>query len=307
MDQLTAVRTFIRVADLGSFAAAARDLGVSTSSVSRLVGDLEDHLGVRLLSRTTRRIGLTEAGDAYREEARGIVDAFDQLTERAHEHAATPSGKLRVTATVALGESWVVSLLPSFHEAYPEVFIELDITDRMVDLVSEGFDLGVRTGILRDSSMIAKRMMSIDYILCASPAYIARCGTPETPDDLDHHACIVYQQPNREGELWWFECNGERITRKVRGIMSINNAWGIRDMMIAGAGIGFVPDFVVRRDIEAGRLVRLMTGWDASADEVHAVYPSKQHIPAKLRAFVDHLAANRHIRPDYQFDGLFTR
>lgn len=305
MDQLSAVRTFIRVADLGSFAGAARDMGISTSSVSRLVGDLEDHLGVRLLSRTTRRIGLTEAGSAYRDEARGIIDAFDALTERAHEHASNPSGKLRVTTTVALGESWVVPLLPSFHHAYPDVFVELDISDRMTDLVAEGYDLGVRTGPLRDSSMIARRMMSIDYIICASPAYIARCGEPETPDDLDDHACIVYNQANREGEVWWFQRQGKTTTKEVRGIMSINNAWGTRDVMMAGIGIGFVPDFVVRRDVEAGRLVRLMTKWDASADEVHAVYPSKQHIPAKLRVFVDHLAANRHIRPEYQFDGLY--
>lgn len=306
MDQLSAVRTFIRVADLGSFAAAARDLGVSTSSVSRLVNDLEDYLGIRLLSRTTRQISLTEAGYHYREEARGLVEAIDDLTIKARDHAATPSGRLRVTTTVALGEGWVVPLLPGFKAAYPDVFVELDINDRIVDLVEEGFDLGIRTGALRDSSMVARRMNAVHYIVCASPGYIAKHGLPQTIEDLDHHACIIYTLPKRENEAWAFECEGERVTHNVRGIMSINNAWGIRDMMMADVGLGFVPDFVVRRDIEAGRLVRLLPDWEAAREDVYAVYPSRQHVPAKLRAFVDHLYANRHVRPDYQLDGLIS-
>lgn len=304
MDQIAAIKAFNRVADLGSFAAAARDLGLSTSSVSRLVADLEADLGVRLLNRTTRRLSLTDSGAAYRERAGELIDAFEELQESTKAEAARPTGRLRVTTTVTLGESWVVQVLPSFHARYPDVFVELDINDRVIDLVAEGYDLGVRSGPLRDSSMIARHMMALHYIVCGSPDYVAHNGMPAGPDDLPAHRCLVYSQPNLTGETWWFEHDDGIVTVPIEGVMAVNNAWATRDLMIAGVGIGFVPDFVVRHDIEAGRLIRLMPGWDASVDQVHAVYPTKLHLSPKVRVFVDHLYEHRDVPPDFGLNGF---
>ena len=304
MDQLAAVRAFNRVADLGSFAAAARDLGISTSSVSRLVADLEAELGVRLLNRTTRRLSLTDSGIAYRDRAREIVDALEELNDATRAQSGLPSGLLRVTTSITLGESWVVQLLPSFHERYPDIYVGLDISDRVLDLVAEGYDVGVRSGMLKDSSMIARHMMELHYIVCGSPEYVERHGMPQDPNDLARHKCILYSQPNLTGESWWFEHDGGEITVPVEGVMNVNNAWSVRVLMIAGVGIGFVPDFVVSHDIEAGRLIRMMPGWAASADDVHAVYPSKRHLSPKVRAFVDHLYEHRDIAPDFGLEGF---
>ncbi|MEQ8665157.1 MAG: LysR family transcriptional regulator [Rhodospirillales bacterium] len=304
MDYFVAVRTFNRVADLGSFAAAARDLGMSTSSVSRLVAELEAELGVRLLNRTTRRLSLTDSGIAYRERSGELIDAFEELNEATRAQSGKPSGLLRVTTSITLGESWVVQLLPAFNARYPDVYVGLDISDRVCDLVAEGFDVGVRSGPLKDSSMIARHMMELHYIVCGSPEYVAAHGMPRSPDDLARHKCILYSQPNLTGETWWFEHHGGEITVPVEGVMNVNNAWSVRVLMIAGVGIGFVPDFVVAHDLEAGRLLRLMPDWAASADDVHAVYPSKRHLSPKVRAFVDHLYEHRDIAPDFALEGL---
>ncbi len=304
MDLLASIRTFNRVADLESFAAAARDLGLSTSSVSRLVGDLEDDLGVRLLNRTTRRLSLTEAGAAYRERSGEILEELEELQEATRAKSKEPSGHLRVTTSITLGESWVVQLLPEFYKRYPDVFVELDISDRVVDLVAEGYDVGVRSGDLRDSSMIARRMMELHYIVCGAPAYVEEHGMPEQPEDLKNHRCIQYIQPNRTGDEWWFEQEGGEITIPIEGVVGVNNAWATRDLMVAGVGIGFVPDFVVQPDLDSGRLLRLMPDWAASADDVHAVYPSKRYLSPKVRAFVDHLTEHKDVMPDLAFDGF---
>jgi len=302
MDLLTSIRAFNRVADLGSFAAASRDLGVSTSSVSRLVADLEDDLGIRLLNRTTRRLSLTEAGAAYRDRSSEILEELEELQEATKAKSERPAGHLRVTTSITLGESWVVQLLPDFNRRYPDVFVELDISDRLVDLVDEGYDVGVRSGDLRDSSMIARHMMELHYIVCGSPAYVERYGMPEEPEDLPNHRCIQYIQPNRTGDEWWFEYDGGSVEVPIKGVVGINNAWATRDLMIAGVGIGFVPDFVVNHDIRKGRLLRMMPSWAASADDVHAVYPSKRYLSPKVRAFVDHLYENREMKPELWID-----
>jgi len=292
MRLFTAMRVFNSVAVHRGFAAAARELGMSTSSVSRHVMELEDELGVRLLNRTTRRLSLTEQGRQYHERSAEILESLDELHSITRDSQARPTGRLRVTASMMLGEAWVVPLLPKFYEQYPDVLVELDISDRMVDLIEEGYDVGVRSGTLEPSSMIARKLMDLHYIACAAPGYCEKFGTPTTLQDLQHHRCIQYAHPSREWETWWFDLEGREHQVEIGGVMAVNNAWAVRDLMIAGVGVGYIPDFVVKADIDAGRLVRVLKDFDASTDPVHVVYPHKKYLTAKTRTFVNYLVTN---------------
>ncbi|MBC8242357.1 MAG: LysR family transcriptional regulator, partial [Alphaproteobacteria bacterium] len=187
MHLFTAMRVFNSVATHKNFAAAARELGMSTSSVSRHVMGLEDELGVRLFNRTTRRLSLTEQGRQYHERSAEILDDLNDLHNVTRDSQATPTGRLRLTASQTLGEAWVVPLLPKFYEQYPEIIIELDITDRMADLVEEGFDAGIRSGELKESTMIARKLMDQRYIACASPGYCDDHGLPTALEQLQDH------------------------------------------------------------------------------------------------------------------------
>ncbi len=292
MRLFTAMRAFNSVAAHNSFAAAARELGMSTSSVSRHVMELEDELGVRLFNRTTRRLSLTEQGRQYHERSAEILDDLDDLHSVTRDSQAKPTGRLRLTASLTLGEAWVVPLLPKFYELYPEITVELDITDRVVDLVEEGIDVGIRSGELKESTMIARKLMDQRYIACASPGYCKEHGMPTELQHLQDHKCIQYVHPARDWETWWFDLDGKEYRVVIAGIVAVNNDWAIRDFMVAGMGIGYIPDYVVEKDIADGRLVRLLPDYDASTDPVHVVYPHKRHLTAKTRAFVDFLVAN---------------
>ncbi len=292
MRLFTAMRVFNAVASHGNFAAAARDLGMSTSSVSRHVMELEDELGVRLLNRTTRRLSLTEQGRQYHDRSTGILDDLDDLNSITQDSQEKPTGRLRVTASLTLGESWIVPLLPRFYEQYPDIVIILDISDRVVDLVEEGFDVGIRSGDLKESSMISRKLMEVKYIACASPGYCDTNGMPRELKELASHRCIQYSHPAQEWETWWFDLKGKEHRVEIEGIIVVNNTWAVRDLMINGMGIGYVPDYVVERDIEKGRLVRIFSDYDASVDPVHVVYPHKRHLTTKIRAFVDFLVDN---------------
>jgi len=292
MRLFTAMRAFNSVANLKNFAAAARDLGMSTSSVSRHVMELEDELGVRLLNRTTRRLSLTEQGRRYHERSVEILSDLDDLHSVTLDSQAKPTGRLRITASMTLGESWIVPLLPKFNALYPEIVVVFDITDRVVDLVEEGFDVGVRSGEMKPSSMIARKLMEVEYIACASPDYCANHGMPLELNQLSDHRCIQYSHPTQEWETWWFDLDGKEYRVEIEGIIAVNNTWAVRDLMVAGVGIGYVPDFVVQPDLKAGRLVRILDTYDASIDPVHVVYPHKRYLAPKTRAFVDFLAAN---------------
>jgi DNA-binding transcriptional LysR family regulator len=302
MKLFIAMQAFQRVAELKSFAGAARELGVSTSSVSRHVMDLEEELGVRLLNRTTRRLSLTEAGENYCVRSKLILDDLEDLHSVTKDQHSVPSGRLRVTASMTLGETWVVPLLPRFYELYPDVFVELDLTDRVVDLVEEGFDVGVRTGGLKDSSMIARKLMDLNYMTYASVEYCEENGMPEHPEDLKQHKCIQYLQPNHQNDDWWYEIDGKEVWLGIKGVVAVNNAWAARDLAMSGMGIACGPDFVVKQDIENGKLICLLPEFECSADPVHAVYPHKRHLSAKVRVFMDYLSSSADIEPVAEYN-----
>jgi DNA-binding transcriptional LysR family regulator len=292
------MQVFNRVAELRGFAAAARELGMSTSSVSRHVSDLEDELGVRLFNRTTRRLSLTNDGSVYLRRSAAILSDLDDLHRTTQDQHRAPQGRLRVTASLTLGEGWIVPILPGFLQEYPEVFVELDLTNRVVDLVEEGFDVGIRSGDLTDSSMIARSLMGLRYIVCASPRYIEKYGVATHPDQLKNHRCILFYQPNRQSEDWWFDIAGKETWINVDGVMSVNNARAARDLACSSVGICYVPEFVVKDDLVDGNLVQIMPEFVNAADPVHAVYPTKRHLSARVRVFVDYLVSHVDVEPD---------
>lgn len=290
MSSLTAMRVFNRVAELQSFSAAARDLGLSTSAVSRHVQELEDSLGVRLLNRTTRRISLTEVGESYLPRSRAIIESVDDLHDatRALHHA--PSGTLRVSAVESFGWCCVVPVLSGFRRRFPAVNVVLDLSNRMADLVEEGIDVAVRMGKLGDSSLVARRIAVPRMVACAAPSYIERHGAPRAPEDLKDHACILFPESWRSGAVWRFERGGEETVIELpSAAVAINNSGAVRDVALDGEGIVYVPDFVVAGAIDAGRLVPVLTEWTGEARPVHAVFPHRRYLSAKTRVFVDYL------------------
>ena len=302
MDTLSGMRLFAKVVETGGFSAAARQVGLNASSVSRQVGRLEDALGTRLLNRSTRHIGLTEAGRLYYERASRIVADVDEANAAVAELAEAPRGTLRLNVPVVFGRRYVAPYMREFLETHPDVHVELNVTDHYVDLIEEGADLAIRIGGPSQSSYIVRKLATIDRVLCASPEYFARHGRPRRPEDLARHNCIVYRlQP---GEVVW-ELIGEDGTFAVpvSGNFASNNAVAIAAAMTAGIGIALLPVWIVGREIQQGRAGIVLGDYRAHptdlADEVYAVFPHARNLSAKVRACVDFLARKFRDEPDF--------
>ncbi len=289
MDRLQSMALFVRVAELGSFSQAARQLGMSKSAASKQVAALEERLGVRLLNRTTRRLALTEVGAVYRDHCVRVVVEADEADLAASRHSSTPRGRLRVNAPMTFGFLQLAPLLPAFLTAHPAIQVELSLNDRVVDLIEEGFDLAVRIGRLADSSLIARRLATTGFVCAAAPGYLARAGRPAAPADLARHNCLRYTlRPQPEG--WSFVRGGETVTVRIAGSLEANNGDALLAAACAGLGIVWLPDFIAAAEIAAGALVRLLPEWETPTLPIHAVFPAQRHPSAKLRAFVDFLA-----------------
>lgn len=286
MDTLDLMRTFLSVVDTDSFTRAGSKLGKSKALVSKHVSELEARLGARLLHRTTRSIGVTEIGRAYYERAQQILADFDNLEDQIRSQSGTPRGLLKLTAPQTLGEMAVMDMATAFRRKYPAVELDILLADRTVDLVAEGFDVALRVATMTDSSLIARKLCSMRIPLCASPAYLERNGTPRRPEDLVQHHCIV-DLNIRWRDSWRFERNGEPLVVKVRPAFSVNSACAVRDALTSSIGIGFCPGFAVAGDVRAGRLVTLFDDMVASSHGVYLVYPHRNHLSAKVRAFLD--------------------
>ncbi len=292
MDIVGGMIIFARVVEANSFSAAARRLGLSKSAVSKQISALEDRLGARLLNRTTRRLSPTEVGAALYERCARVaaeVEEAEQIVTRLH---TTPRGVLRVNAPVSFGHLHLASAIPGFMAQYPELRVELTLNDRFVDVVEEGYDMVVRIGFLRDSSMVARRLASSDSILCASRAYLDRRGTPRTPGDLAGHDCIVYSYLAEPREWRMNDAQGHRHAVKVSGRLTINNGDAILEALCAGGGIGLLPAFIVGQAVRDGRLVKVLPDYDVPEIGIYALYPHARHLSPKVRAFVDFLAGH---------------
>lgn len=280
---------FVRTVERGSFAAAAAELGVTPSAVSKGLGRLEQRLGVRLLNRTTRRLALTAEGETYLARCRRILaDIADAETELAR-HRAVPRGLLRINSGIAFGLHQLGPALPDFMDRYPEVSVELTLTDRLVDLVEESADLAIRVGNLGDAALVARKICDLERTICAAPAYLERHGTPRRPDDLARHECItMIGAPGLR--QWPFATADGPVTVAVRGRLSANNAESLLTMALRGQGIVRMADLIVGEPIRRGRLVPLLADQHrAEPVPLYAVHHSSRHRSPRLGAMIDFL------------------
>lgn len=289
MDILACMKVFVAVVDMGSFAAAAERLGMSRAMASKQVSNLEDHLGTRLLNRTTRRLSVTESGSVFYERSAQIIADVTEAEQVAGHMAAAPRGVLKMTMPLAYGLHRLGPVIASYINTYPEVKLDISLSDRKVDLVEEGFDLAVRIGTLPESGLIARKLGSERSIICASPAYLERHGTPGTPGDLARHVCLGYSLTN-SGDEWRLEGEwGEGIAIRSAGPIKADNGDILRLAAVNGAGLIFQPRFIVAQDLQAGRLVQVLPEYASRELGIYAIYPSRKHLSAKVRTFVDFL------------------
>ncbi len=289
MDHLGDMLAFARVVEAESFSAAARQLGLSKAAVSKQVTRLENRLGVRLLNRSTRRLALTEVGAAFYERCQRIAGEVEAAEEVATRLQHEPRGTLKLSAPMSFGMLHIAPAIPEFLARYPHLRIEMTMNDRVVDLIEEGFDLAIRISTLADSSLMARRLAANRRVVCASPDYLARAGTPRTPQDLTRHNCIGYSYLATPNE-WRFVTPDGPLTIKVRGNLEVNNGDAIRSAVLNGLGIALIPTFIVGEDLRAGRLACLLREYRGADTAIHAVWPHGRLISAKVRALVDFMA-----------------
>lgn len=288
MDRFDEINAFAAVADARSFTQGARRLGVSSAQASKLVARLENRLGARLLNRTTRDVSLTDTGRAYLERARGLLEDFEALEGSVRDQGG-PRGLLKISAPVSFSASQLTPALLDFAVAYPEVSLDVSSTDRMVNLVEEGFDVAVRIGDLADSSVIARKLAPVRMVTCASPAYLQAAGAPATPEDLVRHEAIL-DSNLRDPLLWSYGGPAGRDEVRVHGRLKFGGADACVAAARRGLGITRTPAFAAAEDLRAGRLTPLLCAYEPQVIHVHAVYPHGRHLAAKVRAFVDFLA-----------------
>lgn len=286
MDTLDLMRTFLAVVEQDGFTAAAQRLGRSKALVSKHIGDLESRLGVRLLHRTTRQIGLTETGKAYFERARQLIAEFDGLESSFKVEAEEPRGLLKVTAPQTLGDLALMDFIAAYHRRYPAIALEIVLSDRVVDLVAEGFDLALRMSALADSSLIARKLCETRVLLCASPAYLKEAGTPAHPSLLADFATIVDSNTSYR-EAWRYREGDRETSVKLRPIITVNGVTAVRELLLQGLGLGAIPEFAVANDVRSGRLVAILPEAFGYPKSFFAVYPNRLHLSLKVRSFID--------------------
>ncbi len=291
LDTLTRMRAFIAVIENGGFSAAARKTGRSKALLSKYVRELEDELGVLLINRTTRQVALTAAGEVYLARASGLLADLDSLNEEARAATGEARGTLRISAARTFGDAEFGLSLIEFAKAHPEIRLDVHLDDNFINLVEEGFDVAIRMTRLDDSSLIARRLTSLDFVICATPELVRRHGLPAHPQDLtdwpvviDSNARTLYNWTFRDPDT------GAAIPVNVSGQFTANSPVTVRAAVLAGLGAALEPEFIVREDIAAGRLVRMLDAYMPSEAGIYAVFPHRRHLPARTRLFVDFLA-----------------
>jgi DNA-binding transcriptional LysR family regulator len=289
MDRWSAMQSFVRVVESGSFVAAAERLGTSTSSLSRQIADLEQHLGARLLNRTTRRLSLTESGQAFYERSVALLGDLAEAEAIVGQSSVAPRGTLRLTCSYNMAEKRVAPAIAEFVGHYPDVKFDVFVSDRIIDLVDEGFDLAIRVGQVGSDRLVARRLGSMQLIACASPAYLKRHGTPLTPADLTTHNVLTYAYASSPRTRRFTDSSGQAHDVRVTGSLHSNSAEALVAAAIAGLGIVCEPDFLLVDAVDQGKLVPVLQGFEASRGDIWAVYPSHRHLSQKVRLFVDHV------------------
>ncbi len=290
MTQLTDIAVFIRVVERGSFTAAADDLELSKAAVSKYVTRLEADLGARLLNRTTRKLTLTEAGEMLFRGASGAIAELATAEAGVRELSGQPRGRLRVTVPVLFGTEFLAPRLCEFLRDYPDIELDLELENRVVDLVAERFDVGIRMTTLSDSSMVARRLADVALVTAATPAYLAEHGTPRTPADLRDHDCLVYSVVSSPSEWHYRNPQGGTDTAKVSGNYRCNSDQMLKRAALEGHGVLRMPELFIADELRDGRLVRILEDYDLAPFTLAAVYPTRRNLAPKARVFVEFLA-----------------
>ena len=291
MDKFLAIQAFREVARQGGFAAAARSLNTSPPTITRLVADLEGDLGVRLFNRSTRNVGLTEEGENFLRRGVALVEELEAVTEEIRESQHVPRGHLRISSVVGFGQERVAPALPGFMERFPKVTVELDISNRNVDLVQEHFDLAIRVGGsagLEASMLKARRIFSQRLIFTATPEYVAEHGAPSNLDDLSNHR-IVKQISGNWGRVNELQHNGETTVFRLADNLVVNSPNAAKNAVLTGRAIGLLGDYLAADLVADGRLVHLLPEYETPEQPIYAVFVHRNYMPAKVRAFIDYL------------------
>ncbi|MDU9393811.1 LysR family transcriptional regulator [Pseudomonas sp. zfem002] len=285
MNPFEDMRIFSQVMESGSFTAAADKLGLSKQFVSRRLMALEERLGVRLLNRSTRRLDPTPLGQSYYESALRLLSEVEQVEQGIAGQTSEPRGTVRVSAPLSFAVAHLGCLLPEFLQRYPQVSVEVDLSDRSVDLLGEGYDLALRIGVLEDSTLIARRLAAIERVYCASPDYLARKGTPSRPDELASHDCLPYGHGRQV--QWRFVEQGKARVVTVCGRMRANNGELLRDAAIKGMGITYLPTFIVADALAAGQLVSVLETFAPEPLQLSAVYPQHRQSARPVQVLIE--------------------
>ncbi len=289
---------FAEVARRGGFTPAAQHLGLSRAQVSKAVSRLEQHLGARLLNRTTRRVSLTATGKVYLERCEAILQEIAELEDIAASHAGEPAGRILLSAPTSFGILHLSRAIPAYLEKYPAVQVSLSLTDRFVDVVAEGFDLAIRIAELEDSSLVARRIAPSRLVFCAAPAYLDRHGEPRVPQDLAIHHCLVYSN-DLKPDTWRVRGPSGIESIRVNGPVCADNGDVLRSAALSGLGIALLPTFIVGADIRDGSLRQVLADYCPPPISIYAVFPSRRFLSARVRSFVDFLVEHYGDTPDW--------
>lgn len=284
------IAVFVRVVEYGSFTAAAEALELSKAAVSKYINRLEARLGTRLLNRTTRRLTLTEAGEALYQRTGGPIGEIMAAESEVMELGGRPRGRLRITAPAHFGDVFLVPRLCTFMRRYPDIELDLDLDNRIVDLVKERFDVGIRITTPASSSLVARRLADVRIVTVAAPEYLARHGTPQSPDDLREHECLAYSLARVPNEWHYSRPRGGTIGVRVRGKFRCNSDAALKRAALDGHGILRFPELFIEKELREGALVRLLDGFDPPLASLSAVFPARENLAPKVRVFVDYLA-----------------
>ncbi|SFH89987.1 LysR family transcriptional regulator [Modicisalibacter xianhensis] len=287
MQRWDRIEAFSEVVRLGSFSAAARHLRVSASHVSRLVAQLENQLGTQLLFRTTRRLRLTDAGTIYYEYCRHVFEGFREAEAAINDLQSSPQGVLKLTSATTFGERYIAPLVNDFQRLHPQVEVRMHFTNRQVDLIDEGFDVAVRMGVLKDSSLIARRLCERREYVVGTREYFAQVPRPHSLAELSSHQCLVGTR-----DYWLFEVDGQRREVRVNGRWQANSGPALLDAALKGLGLAQLPDYYVEEHLASGRLVSVLDNVQFTGTAVWAVYPRHRHLSPKIRQFIDFLSDN---------------
>lgn len=298
MDVLGNMRIFVEVAERGSFTATAERLHLSRGQVSKAISQLETHFQARLLNRTTRKVSLSEVGRTYFERCKVVLDDMTEIENLTAQQTSEPQGRLFIGAPTSFGILHLNHLLPKFLKRFPNVEVDIQLTDRMINIVEEGYDLVIRIAKMEDSSLIARNMVSTRAVFCASPPYLKEHGEPRHPSELQDHNCLIYSNI-KPPDQWVFNGKKGAEVVKVSGSLLADNGDVLREAAVAGLGVILSPTFIVGHELKAGTLREILTDYATPPIEIYAVYPSRRYLSAKVKAFIDFLKEEIGEQPEW--------